>query len=303
MTTEWTLTDAEDGLTALEVMQERVPAAPTAYLRQLLRGGKVRRPEDTTLPEDAVLRAGQRLILPASRRLEELIAASPAGSVHILFESRELLVVFKPAGLAIHRGEGHEEDNLQRRVQDLMERRRAPFTVAPIHRLDAETSGPVLFGKGKKAAGEMGKIFMTDQVEKVYVALAAGEFSGTGLFTAPVAAKGKQKEAKTAYRVLAHGRGFSLLELRLFSGRTHQIRRHLADAGHPLAGDRRYGGPALHDLRRLFLHCWRLALPDPFGDSPLTIESPLPEELDSALRSLGLHFPAKNQSTKNERSI
>lgn len=303
MTTEWTLTDEEDGLTALEVLCGRVPAAPTAYLRQLLRRGKVRRPEETGLAEGVVLQAGQKLILPASRRLEELMAARPAGGVQILFESRELLVVFKPAGLAIHRGEGHDEDNLQKRVHDLMERRRAPFRVAPVHRLDVETSGPVLFGKGKKAAGEMGKIFMTDQVEKVYLALATGALSGPGFLTSPVAAKGKLKEAKTGYRVLSSGGGFSLLELRLFSGRTHQIRRHLAEAGHPLAGDSRYGGPALPGLRRLFLHCRRLALPDPFGERHLSVECTLPEDLVSALRSLGPDFPANDEATKDERSI
>jgi RluA family pseudouridine synthase len=292
MMTEWSLTDKEDGLTALEVLRERIPAAPVSYLRQLLRRGKVRR-EGLTLTENAALRAGERLTLPASRRLEELLASSPAGEVDILFESRELLVAFKPAGLATHRGKGHEEDNLLGRVQELMKKRRAPFTVAPVHRLDAETSGPVLFGKGRRAAGLLGKLFMEDQVEKIYLGLAAGELSGSGILCSPVPSKGKEKEARTAFSVLASKAGYSLLEMRLHSGRTHQIRRQLSEAGHPLAGDRRYGGPLLPGLDRLFLHCRHLALPDPFNGQRLVIESPLPENLRSVLRPLELEFPSK----------
>jgi len=289
MTTEWNLTDKEDGLTALEVLRGRIPAAPDSYLRQLLRRGKVRR-EGLSLDEGAALRTGERIPLPASRRLEELLASPPAGGVEILFESRELLVAFKTAGLATHRGKGHEEDNLLDRVRDLMKKRRAPFMVAPVHRLDAGTSGPVLFGKGRRAAGLLGKLFMEDLVEKIYLGLAVGELTGGGLLTSPVPAKGKEKEARTGFSVLSSGGGFSLLELHLQSGRTHQIRRQLADAGHPLTGDRRYGGPFPPGLDRLFLHCRRLALQDPFTGEPLIVESPLPENLASVLHSLGMEF-------------
>ncbi len=296
MTTEWSLTDKEDGLTALDVLRERIPAAPVSYLRQLLRRGKVRR-EGLALTETTALRAGERITLPGSRRFEELLASPPAGEVEILFESRELLVVFKAAGLATHRGEGHEEDNLLDRVQEMIKKRRAPFMVAPAHRLDAGTSGPVLFGKGRRAAGLLGKLFMEDGVEKIYLGLAAGKISGAGLLCSPVPAKGKEKEAQTAFSVLASGSGFSLLELRLHSGRTHQIRHQLAEAGHPLAGDRRYGGPLLPGLDHPFLHCRRLALQDPFSGQPLAIESPLPEDLGDVLRTLGVEFPFRDHES------
>lgn len=291
MTTEWSLTDKEEGRTALEILRERIPAAPASYLRQLLRSGKVRR-EGLPVTESDALRAGERLTLPASRRLEELMALPPAEKIEIFFESRELLIVFKAAGLATHRGKGHEEDNLLGRVQDLMKKRREIFTVAPVHRLDAETSGPVLFGKGRSAAGLLGKLFMEDKVEKVYLGLAAGNLSGSGAFCSPVRSKGKEKEARTSFSVLASAGGYSLLKLHLHSGRTHQIRRQLSEAGHPLVGDRRYGGPLLPGLSRLFLHCSRLALPDPFSGRFLNIESPLPEELASTLRKLDLALPS-----------
>lgn len=287
---ELTVNQGEEGLTVLELLQRRIPAAPPAYLRQLLRGGRVRC-EGLPLPGDAVLRAGMRLALPASRRIEDFLATS----LDILLETPDLLVAFKPAGLAVHRGSGHEEDNLLLRLQALLKARRAPYMVAPVHRLDAGTSGPVLFGKGRRAVAALGQLFMTDQVEKVYLALVAGEMTGCGTLSSPVPAKGKLKEAQTGYRTVATGNGYALLELRLHSGRTHQIRRQLAAAGHPLAGDRRYGGPLPNGLGRLFLHCRRLAFSDPF-DGPLrAVEAPLPEDLAATLRSLGIAPPASGR--------
>jgi 23S rRNA-/tRNA-specific pseudouridylate synthase len=141
----------------------------------------------------------------------------------------------------------------------------------------------------------LGKLFMEDQVEKIYLGLATGELTGSGMLSSTVPAKGKEKEARTTFSVLASGAGYSLLELRLHSGRTHQIRRQLAEAGHPLAGDLRYGGPLLPGLGHLFLHCRHLALRDPFSGQPLDIESPLPDDLLSVLRSLGLEFPSKTR--------
>jgi 23S rRNA-/tRNA-specific pseudouridylate synthase len=103
-----------------------------------------------------------------------------------------------------------------------------------------------------------------------------------------VPAKEKLKESTTVFRTLAAAGGYSLLELQLQTGRTHQIRRQLADAGHPLAGDRRYRGPAPRGLDRLFLHCSRLALHDPFDHTPVNIVSDLPAVLTALLAALGM---------------
>jgi RluA family pseudouridine synthase len=283
---EWIVNEAEAGLTVLELLQQRLPGVPTAYLRQLLRGGKVRE-AGQALAAGSRLPAGGRLTLPDSRRLAELQQAAER-TVEILAETPNLLVAFKPAGLAVHRGVGHEQDNLTERMQALMRQRHEKFRIAPAHRLDAETSGPVIFGKGTKAIAGLGKLFMEQRVEKVYLALVAGAMPASGLLTSPVPAKEKLKESTTAFRTLAAAGGYSLLELRLQTGRTHQIRRQLADAGHPLAGDRRYRGPAPRGLDRLFLHCSRLALHDPFDHRPVNIVSNLPAELTALLAALGM---------------
>jgi 23S rRNA pseudouridine955/2504/2580 synthase len=286
---EWLVSEAEAGLTVLELLQRRLPEAPTAYLRQLLRGGKIRQ-SGQPLGAESKLPVGARLSLPDSQRLSELQQAAER-AVEVLSESPSLLVVFKPAGLAVHRGVGHEKDNLTERVRALVRRRREPFKIAPIHRLDVETSGPVIFGKGARAIAGLGKQFMERQVEKVYLALVSGRMPASGLLTSPVPAKAKLKEAATAFRALSAGSGYSLLELRLQTGRTHQIRRQLADAGHPLAGDSRYRGPTPAGLSRLFLHCCRLSLRDPFDLTVVDIVSELPAELADVLSSLGMGVP------------
>ncbi|OHB31492.1 MAG: hypothetical protein A2X84_07010 [Desulfuromonadaceae bacterium GWC2_58_13] len=279
---EWTVTELNSG-PALAFLEQKIPEAPRGYLRQLLRKGKIQR-NHASLADDGTLLPGDRITLTESSRLRELLAATSSPQLVILYETRELLIVNKPAGLAVHNSKGHETDNLQARVALLMKSRKADFSVAPVHRLDLETSGPVLFAKGRQAASRLGQLFMAGLAGKRYLTLVAGEMTGKGSITTPVAAKGKLKEAATGFRSIAGDRGLSLLELELHTGRTHQIRQHLAAAGHPLAGDRRYHGPLLEGLSRTFLHCSRLTLPDPWGGPPITVDCPLPEELAEFLK-------------------
>lgn len=283
--TTLTIAPAETHLPLLAILQRRLPTAPIGYLRQLLRHGRILGPEGAVHAE-AQLIAGTVIRLPDSARLQALCAAVP--QLTILFESRELLVVDKPAGLAVHAGVGHTEDNLTARVEQLLRLRGEIFRVAPVHRLDLETSGPVLFGKGKAACGALGQLFMHRAVDKVYLGLVAGHTAETGRLTAPVMAKGKSKEAEAAFRALARNQQASLLELTLHTGRQHQLRVQLARIGHPLFGDRRYGGPAPQALPRLFLHCRTLALIDPFSGTHLRIDAPLPADLEHFLPVCGL---------------
>lgn len=287
----FTVQDNETRLTVLEFLQRHISAASKSYLRQLLKKGKVSGPGGV-LTEQDTLQAGDSISLPDSGRLQELMASyaveRPQHEVFILYESREILIVNKPAGLAVHSSEGHQQRNLTAQVEALVADRGDSYQVAPIHRLDLETSGPVLFGKGKKACGALGKLFMLHEVEKGYQALVQGKTAGSGLLQSTLKAKGKDKDAATAFRALQRNDQASLLQVTLFTGRQHQIRRQLADAGHPLFGDRRYGGPCPKVLPRLFLHCSHLAFVDPFSGAPLEINCPLPPELDAFLPQCGL---------------
>jgi RluA family pseudouridine synthase len=282
-----TIRKGEEHLPFLVLLQRRIPLAPVSYLRQLLRQGKIRRGEKILSAEER-LPVGARVLLPESKRLRDLLAMT---TLQILFETRDLLIVAKPPGLAVHASEGHEADNLTARCQDLLKQRGERFSIAPVHRLDLETSGPLLFGKGKAACSALGKLFMDDQVEKSYLALVSGEMSGAQSLQGLVPAKGKLKSARTDVRVLATNGTATLLEIRLHSGRQHQIRRQLAGIGHPLLGDKRYGGPYPSELPRLFLHCHRLAFLDPCSGTPIDCEVPLPADLAGFLERSGIDLP------------
>ncbi len=271
---EMIVASTETGLSPVKFLQQRIPAAPVAYIRKLLKDGKIRRNK-----MDAVLTAGEHILLPDSRRLADLLAQSAKMSVDILFESDQLLILDKPSGLATHAGQGHDEDNLTARVAGLLQRRGEHFMAAPIQRLDRETSGVVLFGKGKKSCSVLGTMMMTAAVTKIYLALVKGKITTDGTLTDEIPAKGKIKTAVTSYRVLAANDSASLLQIELGTGRQHQIRRQFQQMGHPLYGDRRYPGPCPENLSRLFLHCHQLAFVDPFTNTPLTIMSPLPQDL------------------------
>lgn len=287
---ELTVTSRNSGQSVLAFLQQQIPAAPASYLQQLIRKNRLQLNDQATSGQ-ALLQSGDILTLPASKRLAELLLESQRELIEVLLEGPDFLVVYKPAGLAIHRGVGHETDNLADRVGNWLKRRRLPFRAFPVHRLDVGTSGPVLFAKGRRAAGILGDYFMTGQVEKHYLALVVGKTAGKGELHTPVPAKGKLRTAVTRYRRVDGNQRYSLLQLELVSGRKHQIRRQLADAGHPLIGDRRYGGPIILDSRQPFLHCCTLAWPNATDDQRLTVTCPLPQELKNLLPAVDLGLP------------
>jgi len=273
------------GQSLLQFLQQRIPAAGRGYLRQLLKKGRIRT-DDKPCADDAPVHAGQCITLGSSARLQELLAQPSVADTElsILYESPEMLVVDKPAGVAVHSSSGHEDDNLTSRVQSYLTGKR--FQVAPIHRLDIGTSGPVLFGKGKKACAALGTLFMRHEVEKVYVALVSGNMQGSGALTRPLSAKGKIKRCYTNFVTLKRSADLSLVELTLVTGRQHQIRRQLALEGYPVVADRRYGGTEVQGLVHPFLHCRSIAFADPFSGAPLKIVSDLPAPLQDTISAL-----------------
>jgi RluA family pseudouridine synthase len=284
---EFTVTPQEAGQSIEAWLQSRIPAAPTGYLHQLIKKGRVSNKRGK-LESFSLVSGGETIFLPDSQRLLALMAEAaevPSG-VEILFESRAILIVNKPAGLAVHSSKGHEQDNLTDRIKALLAARREQFQIAPIQRLDLETSGPVLFGKGKKSCSELGKLFMRGEAGKTYLALVSGTLTGSSTLESTIPSKGKEKAAVTRYRALESSNNATLLEIELVTGRQHQIRRQLAEIGHPLYGDRRYRGPCPSQLERIFLHCRRLTFVDPLSEEAIDIKAPLPEDLMSFLTEL-----------------
>lgn len=290
-----TVVTEEEGLPLEQFLVRRIPAAPLGYLRQLIKKGKITLANGHKLAGDYFIREGEQIRLPDSARLNQLLRHIPPPACEILYESREILIVAKPAGLAVHATQDRQQDNLTDRLRTEFKQRGQIFQLAPIHRLDQETSGPVLFGKGKKSCSALGRMFMTGTVTKVYLALVAGELQGRGTLRGTLSAKGKNKQAVTDYRCLASTTEVTLLELQLSTGRQHQIRQQLAAAGHPLFGDRRYRGPCPAKLGRLFLHGRHLAFADPFSDAMVAVDCPLPEELSAFSRACGVGLSSSHQ--------
>lgn len=228
--------------------------------------------------------------------------------LRILHEDDDVLVLDKPAGMVVHPAAGNWRGTL---VNALLYRLgRLPGALERpglVHRLDKETSGCMVVAKTEPALHALQAAFKSRRVEKVYLALAHGapppERTIRTLFGRhPVHRKrftGKVKvgrEAVTHFRVLEQLGGAALLEVRLETGRTHQIRVHLSEAGHPLLGDALYGGkrrkadPAVlraqEELGRVALHALRLSFEHPRTGARVSFEAPVPEDFQRALRAL-----------------
>ena len=293
MAIEYKVKPASAGMKACEFLQREISVAPVAYLNQLFKKGKV---TCAALPleAEALLSAGDVIVLPDSARLQELIGLSqqlPAPPV-ILFENSMLLIADKPAGLAVHSSVGHETSNLTALLQQQIDKGDKKFRISPVQRLDLETSGACLFGKGRKALGELGKLLMEHQLKKTYLALVAGEYKGPAELVSDVHAKGKVKEAGCLVKTITTNGTASLLQIELLSGRQHQIRQQLSQQGCPLFGDRRYHGPCPAELPRVFLHSYKLFFHSPFGGEPINVTASLPDELKVFLQQLELKLPA-----------
>ena len=285
MTTKWQINLREDNLPLLEALSLRVPAAPDAFLRQLCKKQRVTI-DDRIAGVGSIARAGEIITVKTSQRWQECLEQSRIQPDQVLYEDVQCMVIHKPAGLAIHRAHGHD-DNLLWRVQDFLRLRKETFQVAPIQRLDIGTSGAALFGKGHASIGQLGKMIMAGEATKRYLALVGARVTAPGELSSAVPAKGSVKEALTRFRPVAEAGGYTLLELELVTGRRHQIRYQLATAGWPILGDTRYRGKSINGMDRPFLHCHQLSFPQPETAQAVDVNCPLPESLSMQLTALG----------------
>jgi 23S rRNA pseudouridine1911/1915/1917 synthase len=206
-----------------------------------------------------------------------------------------LAVVDKPAGLVVHPAPGHRGATLVDVLGELLAGGADPGRPGIVHRLDRDTSGLMLVARGDEAHRRLAAQIKAREVRRVYLAMIEGRpRSRSGTIDAPLgrdyraparrAVGGRgPREARTHFTVLESLPADSLVEVRLETGRTHQIRAHFAAVGHPVAGDPQYGHAGRHGLERQFLHSARLGLRHPFTGKELELESPLPVDLAAAL--------------------
>ncbi|HEV8320685.1 MAG TPA: pseudouridine synthase [Myxococcota bacterium] len=213
-----------------------------------------------------------------------------------LYEDEACVVLAKPGGLA-----STGPDSLDAL---LLAAAGGERTLWPVHRLDAGTSGAILFARSKAAVERLGQAFAASAVDRRYVVLAGGSTPVRETLDRALPEPGEPGKLLTARthferRRTLHGGAFSLLDVTVDTGRTHQIRRHLADAGHPVAGDERYGDPGLNRLARAvgalerpFVHAARLGFTSPATGARVDVEAPLPADLTYALARLDAPPPA-----------
>jgi 23S rRNA pseudouridine955/2504/2580 synthase len=296
----------DDGQRLDNWLLRALKGVPRSRVYRLLRKGEVRVNGKRARPERR-LAAGDDIRLPPVRAAEEgtprrvpsaLIDTVEAAIVH---SDADLLVIAKPAGLAVHGGSG-----LSFGVIEALRASRPAETLELVHRLDRDTSGLLLVARNRAALRTLHGLLREGLVEKRYLALVKGSWNlGTKTIHAPLATRARQggervvkvaesgKESDTTFvPVDFFGARATLMEARLGTGRTHQIRVHAAHAGHPVAGDDKYGDRDFNaelselGLKRLFLHAQSLTFEWPGSRKTFAVSQPLPAELAQVLETL-----------------
>ena len=260
-------------------------------------GGKEIRKAGTKVPE------GQEIILtvPAPR---EAIPQAEDIPLEILYEDNDLAVVIKPRGMVVHPAAGHPDGTLVNALLanlDSLGGIGGELRPGIVHRLDKETSGLMLVAKNDGTQEALSRMLKDREVEKHYRALAEGKFKEPqGEIDAPIDRSKKDRKkmavdpdgrpALTRWKVLAEGRGCTLLDVHILTGRTHQIRVHLKSIGHPVCGDELYGNQRGVKVPCLMLHACSLSFEHPRTKEKMTFQAPLPDDFMKGLKSNGINI-------------
>jgi 23S rRNA pseudouridine1911/1915/1917 synthase len=225
----------------------------------------------------------------------------------VMYEDSDLRVLFKPAGLVVHPAPGNWSGTLLNGLLAMDPEAVMLPRAGIVHRLDKDTSGLMIVARTRRAMDALVVMIAERQVHREYLAVAYRKWSGTPVRDI-VAAIGRDyrnrlrmavvdlerlpgKEAHTTFECLSSQEEACLVQCTLHTGRTHQIRVHMAHFGHPLVGDSLYAGPMTMGIDRQALHAFRLSFDHPISGKPLQFEAPLPEDMVNLLASLGLKRP------------
>lgn len=301
-----------------KVLRQRLPAVPVSHLFKMIRTKKVRvngkrASVDQALALDDLvsIRGTEERLLSPGPAAERPISVDPS-RLKVLLEDDWMMAVDKPSGMAVHTGSGITGGTLVDYVRAYLGPRavRNGFAASPAHRLDRDTSGVILVAIRRPAMVHFTEVFTQGQASKRYLVLVKGRMPRpSGRIDLPLsehqqtaASKARRgvnlQAAVTLWQLLQQGPEAALLACTIETGRTHQIRRHLASLGHPVAGDRKYGDFAFNreakarwGLKRLFLHAGSIQFPHPEDGRTVRLEAPLPGELREVLGKAGMAAP------------
>ncbi|MDH5444657.1 MAG: 23S rRNA pseudouridine(955/2504/2580) synthase RluC [Gammaproteobacteria bacterium] len=287
----------------------RLKGAPKSLIYRILRKGEVRVNKGRIKPTYR-LQAGDLVRIPPVR-LSESVPVKPHERVlqqieeSILFEDKRLLILNKPSGIAVHGGSGLS--------YGIIEAFRALRPDAPylelVHRLDRETSGCLIIAKKRSALRTLHELIRQNQVDKYYLTLVKNDWGGGDrVIDAPlrkntlksgermVIISPDGKPARSLFQPLTCSEQASLMQVKLDTGRTHQIRVHATSTGHPIAGDDKYGDENFNKLlraqglKRLFLHAVKLEFEISDDGPKITVTAPLPSDLSQLLKKLDMRY-------------
>lgn len=278
---------------------------PKSHIYRVLRSGEVR-VNKGRIDQTYRLKQGDVVRIPPVRIAEKTSAVVPGAEFSILFEDSHLLIIDKPAGVAVHGGSGISYGV----IEQLRAARPEAKFLELVHRLDRETSGILLLAKKRSALTNLHEQIREGKLDKRYLALVHGDWKNGRQhvklplfkYTTPdgerrVRVQADGAPSHTVFNLIRRYGEFALLEAELKTGRTHQIRVHLASSGFPIAGDDKYGDFALNRalqkadgargaLKRMFLHAFQITFTHPESGEPVTLRAPLPPECEQFLKSL-----------------
>jgi len=278
---------------------------PKSHIYRVLRSGEVR-VNKGRIDQTYRLKGGDVVRIPPIRVSEPSASHAPAAEFHILHEDAELLVIDKPAGVAVHGGSGVSYGV----IEQLRAARPEAKFLELVHRLDRETSGILLLAKKRSALTELHRQIRDGLIDKRYLTLVHGDWKNARQhvrlplfkYTTPdgerrVRVQADGASSHTVFSLIRRLPPFALLEAELKTGRTHQIRVHLASSGFPIVGDEKYGDFALNRslqkaegpriaFKRMFLHAHQITFAHPGNDVAMTLRAPLPSDCMRFLDSI-----------------
>ncbi len=273
-----------------------LPSYSRSRIQAWIEAGRVR-VEGAAAKAKQKVWAGAHLSVQPLTHPSEVEAAPEAIPLHIVYEDEAILVLDKPAGLVVHPGSGNWSGTLMNALLSHAPQLRQVPRAGIVHRLDKDTSGLMVVAKTLEAQTDLVRQLQARSVSRIYLALVEGQLAGGGSVEAPIGRHPRErtrmavvergKPAVTHFQVLEQLPRHTLVECRLETGRTHQIRVHMQSIGHPLVGDPVYGSRALRKaFHRQALHAARLALLHPVSGEAMAWEAPMPDDMKNLLEQL-----------------
>lgn len=290
--TKWTVDSEHAGWRLDRFVTALMPTLSRNRIQSLIRSQHILLQGTAVKPGEKIYLGQEVICLPPPPPAGPFALTPESGNIRILYEDKDLMVIDKEAGMAVHPGAGISRGTLAGILLAHCSLSTWGGTERPgiVHRLDKETSGCLVVAKNDRVHRALAKQFASRQVEKVYLALVQGVPNRrSGTIDVPIrrhsvhrqkmspARPSEGREAVTFYRVVSMGEGMSLLECRPKTGRTHQIRVHLKYLRHPILGDPLYGRRGA--FTRHLLHAWKLGLTHPSTEAWMEFCAPLPKDM------------------------